>query len=84
MFTRDLYSRLVQGVSTLCLKHFHKAFQPCVYNTSTGVFCFAMLPQGVCTVCKACTQFAQVFSRVFYTICTNVFERFSQHLYMGF
>ena len=35
VFTRDFYRRLVQGASTMCLLHFHRAFQQCDYNTFT-------------------------------------------------
>ena len=94
VFTRDLYRRLIQGTSTKCLQHFHKAFQPCVYNTSTGVFCNApprrlyilQSMYAICTsvFCKLFTNFVQVFLKSFYNTCTCDFERCSQQLYRCF
>jgi hypothetical protein len=69
VFTRDLCRRLVQGVSAMCLQHFHKCF---VQRFHKAFIHFA----------KLCTQFVQVFLQGVYLICTSVFERLLQHLYM--
>jgi hypothetical protein len=73
----NVFIRCLQEVFTMCLQEiytggWYKAFQQCVYNTSTSVV-FAMLPQGVYTCCTACTQVVQVLLQGFYIICTSVF-----------
>ena len=81
VFTRDLYRRLIQGTSTKCLQHFHKAFQQCVYNTSTGVF-LQCSPKAFIHFAKSARNLHKCFLQVVYKICTSVFERLLQHLYM--
>ena len=67
VFTRDVYKRLVQGVLTMCLQHFHKW---CFCNSSTRLLCNL---QGVYTICTS--AFAR-FSRNLYKCFWEFFATF--------
>ena len=74
-----------------CVGGWFKAFQECVYNTSTSVFLqcfhkvfihFAKLVHKLYNCfCKVFTEFVQVLLEGFYNTCTCVLERCSQQLY---